>query len=146
MSTPFETLNELSFAEQLYQVLRGLPTGTEVAHDDPRMPFVLREKSSAVQSVCKRMEREQKRTLASVRGVGYKIVAGVEHVEIAARHLRSSQKRARRSRKCAVAVDRRELDVVAQMRADDVLFRAAAMARAADATSRRLSPQQILAS
>jgi hypothetical protein len=143
-TTPFAPVNELSYAEQLYRALRELPTGRIIAHDDQGLPFRLSERPNAVQSACRRMEREQQRTLASIRGVGYKIVAGAEHVEIASRHLRSSQKRARRAQKCATAIDRREMDAVEQMRADDIVFRAAAMARAANATSQRLSPEEIL--
>jgi hypothetical protein len=143
--TPFQSKDERSKAEELFEFLRSLPTNRLVAHDEEGLPFRLDENSSTVAAVCKRLEREQQRTLASVKGVGYKIVAGVEHVEVASRRLRRSQKAARRTWKCAVAVSHDEMSAAEHMRADEVLFRTAELKRMADKTSRRMSPEDILA-
>lgn len=142
---PFQPAGELSYAEQLYQHIRDFPTGRVISHDEDGLPFLLNEKSSAVASVCKRMEREQKRTLVSIKGVGYKLVAGAEHVQAAAHRRRCASKAMRRAHKCVLAVDRREMSAVDQIEHDGELFRLQMLSSVVEATRGRTTPEQLLA-
>jgi hypothetical protein len=141
----FQPKDERSKAVDLYEAVSPMPTNRVIAHDEEGLPCRLDENSSTVATVSNWMERDQQRTLESVKGVGYKIVAGPDHVVAARRRLRRAQKGARRAYKSASTVDRSEMDPVDRMRADEVMFQTAAFQRAANQTSRRMSPKDILA-
>lgn len=135
-AAPFTPINEKSRADMLEEHIKDLPTGSVLRYDDLTLPFSLAEQRGAVATVTKRLEKKQRRTLANVSGIGYKIVAGPDHVIQTNGFLRKTIKGARRTQHSAVAVDSTEMSGVEQARLVELQLRVAFLAKAAAAASK----------
>lgn len=134
----FEPKQGISQVELTFQALADMPTGAIVPHSELPFPNV------AQAHVRKVMEREQGRSLMTVRGEGWKIIAGAEQVSVAARDRRRSIRAAGRGLHSIQTVDRRELSAEEQLRADQELIRAqTGYARLRSVASQRLGIEQV---
>lgn len=123
MTNPFEPQqNGLSKREVVYNAIGARETDTVIRYDE--MPFERDVLTGMRTSVAKLMEREQSRTLVCVPGEGWKIVAGLAHVNQATRTRKQATRRAGRAVHLAESVDRRELSGDDQRRADAELISA----------------------
>ena len=97
---PFEPLDEVSRATKAYDYLSGLPVGFTADFDtlgdvidaDDRMAVY-----AAVNDAMKRLEANDHRTVANVRGVGYRIVTASEHEGLARHHHGKAKRQLRKS-------------------------------------------------
>jgi len=137
--SPFTSKNEKSYPDMFWELVRDLPTNSIIAHNDPRLDFAITDHYQVVKHIARRMEKEQRRTLASIRGEGYKIVAGVDQTALARRDLRGAQKKARRAGHRASTIDTREMTGAEQQEAAEMLTRTDFLVRAADHSSRKIS-------
>jgi hypothetical protein len=132
----FVTAEGASRLDRAFDAFRDLPTDTTVPWQD--MPLAYRDMCSIKRSLQTRMQEEQRRTLKSVRGVGWRIVAGIEHVELAEGDRRRTVRMSGHALKRVSTADRREMTGEQQQRADDTLIRITALRSAALGSGRRL--------
>jgi len=140
---PFQPVNEKSYADMLEEYVQPLPTETVLRYDDFNLPIDLQDPSQrqAVYVVQKRLEKDQNRTLVSVPGVGYKLVAGKDHLTVAKNLVRRAYRKSKRAVHSAKYIDQREMSGVEQMEAAETLMRADIMARAG---SSKITPKQVV--
>lgn len=135
----------ISKVELAFRALRDRPTGEVIAYSD--LPYEGRVSQLKVRRL---MEREQKRSIVTVREngvcVGWKLVAGSEHVDVVERDRRRSLRWAGRALHSAETVDRRELSAGEQLRADAQLISATTAYHALRGiASRRLGVEDVRA-
>lgn len=120
---PFEPQQDgFSRHEVIYRAIRDTPTGDVIPYH--KLPYDRSITVALRTKVAKLMEREQQRTVLCVRDEGWKVVAGSEHVDAAAKTRRRSTRLMGRAVQIAQTVDRRELSGDEQVRADAELIRA----------------------
>ena len=115
---PFEPVGELARWRVLVDLLRGAARGTLVSyaelgealglHPEDERPAI----RAAVQLAAKHLSREHNRSLAAVRGVGYRVVLPEEHLGLAQAQQRKSRQALVRARGHVEHVDLSELDDV----------------------------------
>ena len=138
---PFEATNGISRVDQLFRAVRDIPTGTLVPYRD--LPYDRPTLHQLKDKVAKRMEAEQQRTLASERDQGWRIVAGIAHVDLADRDRRLSVRRMKRALTRSSTVDYRELSGQERQRADDVHIRIAVAHQQIRSSGRKLGLEDI---
>lgn len=84
------------------------------------------------------LRRDHQRSLQNVRGVGYKVIAGVEHVKQTKRQKRKASKALERSHRSMLMVDRRLLDMDQSAKLDLTLAATAALVGWAKETDSRV--------
>jgi hypothetical protein len=107
--------------EVIFRAIKDRPTGTIIPYHE--LPYDRLITIGLRTSVAKIMEREQQRTVVCVRGEGWRIVAGSEHVDTAVRARRRSTRLMGRAVQLAQTVNRKELSGDDQVRADAELIR-----------------------
>ena len=133
-----------SYAEMFTELVWDLPTGSVISFDDPRLSFSIRDQRHVIRSVSMRLERDQSRTLAPVRGVGYKIVSGSEHEDQAWRDAKRTRRSARRFVHRASTIDKREMTGAEQLRNAELIAKQDFYQKIANDSNRKRSPESVI--
>jgi len=119
----FEPIGNLSRLDTAWRVFRDLPDESLVLFED--MPFDKEIMYAIREQLAKRLEREQQRTLLSVRGEGWRLVRGIAQVALADRRRRLAGRQVRRARHLIETTDRSEMSAFERERTDDLTIRLA---------------------
>lgn len=146
MPDPFQTHVEgKSYVDLLVDYLSDKPVGYELRYDDPELPFDIKQHRHAVIKARVRMESSRKMTLMAVRGVGYRIVSGIQHVRLAASDGRSGARKIRKALKRAKNADEREMNHIEKLERDTEILKLVDQKRAVDEASyKRMSAQDVI--
>lgn len=121
---PFTTKSPDGVAqwERLYRYFRDLPYGHEASYDEvlATTEIDLRENRMPIYRCMKELEDQDRKTLVSVHGIGYRVANPNEHEGLARRHHKSARRQVGKAVRKARSANRSMLTPVEQAQIDAV--------------------------
>lgn len=116
--TPFEPKGDVAEWRAIFDLIKDKKPDDVIPLEDieDALGRSLGSNRGPVYRAIKELEKSQYRTLATVRGVGYRVARPEEHLDLGLSHSRSARKQLRRGLQRAEATNRGELEPVAAAR------------------------------
>jgi hypothetical protein len=123
----------------VYEYLRELAHDTTVTYEqlDKVLGRDSRIDRGPIKAAMRKLEKNDKRTLINVRGVGYRIAQPAEHADVAMRRVEKSRRVMRSAASCAKAADRSQLTPEESAKLDTVAIQVGGLVDAMDEVRRK---------
>lgn len=136
---PFVPKAELPEWKMLMPLFEGKPPGTVVTYEQMGEALGREFARSPIYMVAKKLELDHSRTLANVRGVGYRVAEARDHEGLGVAKAKSAGRKLKRAARTFASADRSQLTPEESARLDNLEVNTAALARHSTYVARRVT-------